>query len=171
MIRAILLTLLAVGSIAVGSLTLAGARTHAAARAPVSESALPTVFGKGAELHLAGAWSSRTGDHAFNEAHAGTRVTAVGLGFHPGARVRIIYAMANTHFLMRPIAQSVVGPRGRFEVSFPVTPAMAHGGPWAASGLYARSIQPLLVEAYEGASPGVGPHHAYAVAALVVYSP
>ena len=169
--RTTLMTLLAAGSLAVGSVTLSQTRPPAAALAQVSPPALPTVFGKGAELHLLGAWSLRTGEHFFNDAHAGSRVTAVGLGFHPGARVRIIYAMANSNFFLKPIAQSVVGPRGRFEASFPVTQAMAHGGPWAASGLYTGPIQPLLFEAYEGSSPGVGPRHAYAVAALVVYSP
>lgn len=168
--RAILMALLAAASTTIASPMLSNADTYAAVRSQPSSAALATVFGRGPELHLLGASSPRTGEHSFNVAHAGTRVTAVGLGFHAGSRVRIIYAMASTNFLLKPIAQSVVGPQGRFEASFPVTRTMAHGGPWAAPGHYTQPIRPLLIEAYEGSSPGVGPRHAYAVAALVVYS-
>lgn len=130
----------------------------------------PTVFGQRAELHLKAAAPDPASRDFLNFVHAGSRVTAVGLGFHAGAGVRLIYAMASTSFLLKPIARSVVGRDGRFQATFTVTRAMAHGGPWAASGLYRGPIQPLLIEAFEGSSPGVGPHHAYAVAALVVSS-
>ena len=58
-----------------------------------------------------------------------------------------------------------------FEVRFTVTPAMDRGGPYAPSGRYGGPVQPLVLEAYEGSSPGVGPRHAYALSSLIVYSP
>src|SRR5690242_9257176 len=94
------MTLLTTVCLATGSGWCAHVRADAAAPTDAATALLPSVFGKGAEFHLLAAWSPRTGEHYFNLAHAGTRVTAVGLGFHPGAQLKIIYAMAGTNFLL-----------------------------------------------------------------------
>lgn len=129
------------------------------------------VFGAGAELHLRPLWASRYGQHFSNTAHVGTRVEAVGLGFHPGNTVRLIYALADTQFVMQPVARATVGANGRFDTAFTVTRSIDRGGPYASTGRYGGPVQPLLIEAYEGTSPGVGAKHAYAVTTLLVYSP
>jgi hypothetical protein len=157
------------------ALGLLGAAFSLTARIAVtdasSSSVAPTVFGQGAELHLLPLWPKRYGQHASNTAHVGSTVLAVGLGFHPGQRVRLIYTVPDANFVLQPIAQATVNAAGRFEAHFTVTRAMDRGGPYAPSGRYGGSVQPLVLEAYEGNSPGVGPRHAYAVSSLIVYSP
>jgi hypothetical protein len=106
-----------------------------------------------------------------NAAHVGSIVRAVGLGFHPGQRVHLLYTVPDANFVMQPIAQATVNAAGRFEARFIVTRTMERGGPYAPSGRYGGSVQPLVLEAYEGTSPGVGSQHAYAVSSLIVYAP
>ncbi len=157
------------------TLGLAGAAfslaPHAAITHAASPSASATVFGQGAELHLLPLWPKRYGQHVSNAAHLGSTVRAVGLGFHPGQHVRLIYTVPDANFVMQPIAQATVDAVGRFEARFIVTRTMDRGGPYAPSGRYGGPVQPLMLEAYEGSSPGVGPRHAYAVSSLIVYSP
>lgn len=104
----------------------------------------PTLFGKGAELHLSPSFGP-----------IGTRVAVIGLGFHPRAHISIMYGPPNAEFVHRPIARAVAGARGRFVTFFTVTRAFAVRSP----------IQPLILEAFEGAQAGSG---AYALTAFIV---
>jgi hypothetical protein len=159
----------------IAALGLTGAAFSLTSQVAISHAASPsvasTVFGQGAELHLVPLWPKRYGQHVSNAAHVGSTVLAVGLGFHAGQRVRLIYTVPNANFVLQPIAQATVNAVGRFEAHFIVTRAMDRGGPYAPSGRYGGPVQPLMLEAYEGNSPGVGPQHAYAVSSLIVYSP
>lgn len=144
---------------------------HAAVTHAASPTTSATVFGRGAELHLLPLWPKRYGQHVSNAARVGSTVRAVGLGFHPGQRVRLIYTVPDANFVLQPIAQATVNAMDRFEARFTITRAMDRGGPYAPSGRYGGPVQPLVLEAYEGSSPGVGPRHAYALSSLIVYSP
>jgi hypothetical protein len=161
---------LAAGLVA-AALALSTGLTPSIGAAGSSSRSTTPVFGDGAELHLRPLWAARYGQHVSNAAHLGTRVEAVGLGFHPGATVRLIYAVPNANFVMQPVSQAVVNPAGRFDTTLTVTRTMDRGGPYAPSGRYGGPDQPLLFEADERSSPGVGPRHAYAVSTLLVYSP
>jgi hypothetical protein len=115
---------------------------------------IPTVFGAGPEIHLLGAGPP----HTTGVAVVGGTVTAVGLSFHPRATVHLIWApVSATNYPRTPFASTVVGPRGRFYATFRVTPAFA-----------TTPVQTVMIKAYEGNVPGVGPKHAYAVAPLVI---
>lgn len=102
----------------------------ARAAAPVA-----TVLGKGPEVHLFPSYGP-----------VGTHVTVVGLGFRPGAQVRIVYGPPNAEFLTPPLAGATVGPLGRFYTGFTVTRKLLLG----------HAMQPLIVGGFEAAKAGQG---------------
>lgn len=94
---------------------------------------IPTVLGKGPEVHLFPSFGP-----------VGTHVTEVGVGYRPGAHVRIVYGPPNSEFNRHPLARSIVGPRGRFLTGFSVTRTLLLG----------HVIQPLIVGAFESGNTG-----------------
>jgi hypothetical protein len=111
----------------------------ARASAPV-----PTVLGRGPEVHLFPSFGP-----------VGTHVTVVGLGYPPGARVRIVYGPPNAEYSSQPLARATVGARGRFYTGFTVTRPLLLG----------QKMQPLILGGFED---GTGPSSAAATTAFIV---
>jgi hypothetical protein len=105
---------------------------------------IPTVLGRGPEMHLFPSFGP-----------VGTHVTVVGIGYRPGAHVRIVYGPPNSEFFPGPIAISTTGPRGRFYTGFTVTRKLLLGHP----------MQPLIMGGFERGNPG---RSGTAVAAFIV---
>jgi hypothetical protein len=82
----------------------------AAVAAPVAAPSVRTVYGMGPEIHLLPDYGP-----------VGTTVQVYGLGYRPGAQVRIVYGAVRAEFMPSPLATAVVSPQGRFHVSFRVT--------------------------------------------------
>lgn len=69
-----------------------------------------TVFGQGPELHLLP-----------DIGPVGTRVSVAGLGYPPGAHIRIIYGSPNAEFMPQSLASASVAANGTFRTAFTVT--------------------------------------------------
>jgi hypothetical protein len=94
---------------------------------------IPTVFGHGPEVHLSPSFGP-----------VGTHVAVVGLGYHPGAHVRIVFGPPNAEFNASPIARATVGSRGRFYTGFTVTRRLLLG----------HATQSLIVGGFETGNSG-----------------
>jgi len=68
-----------------------------------------TVFGKGPELHLLP-----------DIGPVGTRVSVAGLGYSPGAHIRIIFGSPNAEFMPQSLASASVAANGTFRTAFTV---------------------------------------------------
>lgn len=95
---------------------------------------IPTVLGKGLEVHLFPSFGP-----------VGTRVTVIGLGYRPGASIRIVYGPPNAEFNPQPVAVTMVGPRGRFYTGFTVGRKLLLGHP----------MQPLIIGGFQAGNTGV----------------
>src|SRR5689334_9002877 len=89
--------------ILVGTIFLIG--TAGARAATIGTAAPPpTLFGKGPEVYLSPSFGP-----------LGTKVSVLGLGFRPGARVELVVIPPNADCFSCPsIGQGIVAPDGRF---------------------------------------------------------
>lgn len=163
--RALLLPFFAAGWLVIGAVHLATGGLSAAGLTGTSPSAPDPRAAGGPTLKLTAGWGL---DGAPADVRVGTSIWAIGSGFHPGARVSIAYAVAETGFGRAPVAQAVVGSGGGFVTSFTITPAIAVVGPGTSSGRYPGPAQPVLFVAREELSQGAHRGQARAAAALVV---